>query len=115
MSIKKFDDRPMYEQNKPREETGYTAAPKYKDFAPTDMRGYKTSAPSPLYVWWHEEKKKQNLGLMNEHDINEIKAAHTGVINRWRQCYLKNKDAIDKMIEFGKFDWNKLMEFKNAQ
>lgn len=110
--LKKYDDKPLYDKSNPQTETGYTDRPKVP-WAHDVIHKAKThisAHPSPLMVWQQKESRKSRLGLMNEIDINEIKAAAGGVKNKWYDRVMKNIDIVNPMITFQKFDWQKLKE-----
>lgn len=111
--INKYDDTPYYERDKPREDLGYTKPDNAKIF-PKHRLSKSANAPSPLLIWHMEESKKRASGLMNEIDINEIKAAAKGVKNNWFKIFEENKPIFESMVDKNEFDWNKLMELKNG-
>jgi hypothetical protein len=42
-----------------------------------------SKTPSQLHLWYEQENIKRSQGLLNEIDVNEIKAAQKGVKNKW--------------------------------
>ena len=65
-------------------------------------------SPSALHSWWHTEKAKKDRGLENEIDINEIKAALRGVINRWHGCIKSNPDLFKGFETNSEYNWEQL-------
>ena len=70
--------------------------------------------PSDNYRWYMAESDKRRADLMNEIDINEIKAANLGVKNKWHLIVKANEDEIKAMIFDDKYDWQRIKALRDG-
>lgn len=91
-----YNPEPLYAQNANHAQENTITPTKYhywKGFAPT------AASPSQLYLWWHHEDKKRSEKLLNEHCINEIKAAHKDKVkNKWTALVESCPEKIDNFL-----------------
>lgn len=106
----KWNERPLYEQNKTQEDIGYKCQP---ETYPTKLSKSGIS-PSHLFIWWFQEDRKRKLALENEIDINAIKAAYKGVKNSWFRIVSKYFTEFKIMSESDNYNWEKILGFKEA-
>lgn len=69
--------------------------------------GKTSSMVSTLLTWYQEENRKRLEGFENEVDLNDIKAALKGTINRWSNTVKENRLFFLPLLENKKIEWNK--------
>lgn len=86
MNSKKWNDQPYYAHEKVdvQKETGYIRPNHDDGLSKIQARmNVRSGTESYLKGWWFREDAKRQKGELNEIDANEIKAASTGVKNKW--------------------------------
>lgn len=76
----------------------------------TKVSVHRGAYESPLKVWYDEENSKRRLGLINEIDINKIKAACYGVKNKWYERFKKNPSIFKCVIDNQVIDWQIILK-----
>lgn len=71
----------------------------------------RQATESPNKMWYMQENHKRKLRLENEIDINDIKAAAKGVINRWSAAVNKNPIIFRPVLENKPFDWKVVIAY----
>jgi hypothetical protein len=109
----KYDDRPMYEQNKintVNERLGKIVRPCLDFWKGSSVQ--PASAPSQLLLWWQRESRLRDKNEKNEIDLAEIKAALKSFKNRWTRCVGENRKFFEDLCQ-GRFndDWKKVLLF----
>lgn len=103
----KYDDRPLYEQEAQKTNQNL---PRIIPWGTEVLAHPKTALfPSPIYIWYMNEKAKRNQNLDNELDRNEISAALKGSRNRWFDRVQMNLNKYASFIE-GKSSWKDIYE-----
>lgn len=101
----KYDDRPLWEQNKNQEEE------KINKSQSQFWKGgtYSTAKlPSDLMIWWEQHAQLRRQGLFNEIDEADIRAAQKGVLNKWHSRVKANPEIFDDI----KGNWSKIKELQ---
>ena len=69
----------------------------------------KAHTQSSITAWWFEEKRKQELGLKNDHDIELIKSALKGYINPWSERVKANPKKFEIILTGKPWKWEDII------
>jgi hypothetical protein len=97
----KWNDRPTYAQVQKISRDEPFLGYRFKENMPT---------PSDIQVWYMQENEKKRQGLENEIDIAQIKAALTGVKNKWYKIVQDHPIVFDKKTKDDKIKWADIEE-----
>ena len=66
-----------------------------------------------LYSWYYAEDSKRYQGLENEIDLNEIKQAAKGTVNKWHKALKRYPEAFSDYLKGARFNWQLMKEAKD--